>query len=164
MKSLSIAVAAIALLSLACTPPPAEKPPEKPAVDTAAETAALLAADKAFNESTADIEKRMSFFADDAIRLGPGHEALIGKAAIQARAAELQALPGFTVVSETKTAKLAASADLGYTFGAGTVSLQSEGKILTLPGHYLTLWKKQGGAWKVAADAVSVTPGAESPK
>ncbi len=168
MKALPNALAAVALLSLACAPSPAQKPaetpPEKPAVDIGAETAALAAADKAFKESTGDLEKRMSFFADDAIHLGPGQGALIGKAAIQARAAELKALPGFTVESETKATELAASGDLGYTFGAGKVSVQTGGKVLTLPGHYITIWKKQGGAWKVVADAVSVTPGAESIK
>ena len=164
MKSSPTALAAVALLSLACAPPPAEKPPEKPAVDIAAETAALLAADKAFNESAGDLEKRMSFFAADAIRLSPGQGAVIGKAAIQARAAELKALPGFTVEAENKSTVLAASGDLGYTFGAGNVSLQSEGKVLTLPGHYLTIWKKEGGAWKVVANAVSATPGAEGTK
>jgi len=165
MRSLPAALGAVALLGLAVAPTFAEKPAEKPAtVDSAAEKAALLAADKAFNESAGDLEKRMSFFADDAVRLTPGQGALVGKATIRARAAELKALPGFRMEAETKTAQLAASGDLGYTFGTGKVSLQSEGKVLTLPGHYLTVWKKQGGAWKVVADAVSVTPGAETSK
>jgi ketosteroid isomerase-like protein len=167
MKSLSTALAAVALLSLACAPPPADKPAEKalekPAVNIAAETDALLAADKAFNESTADLDKRMSFFADDAVRLGPGG-AIIGKAEIRARAEALKALPGFTVESATKTAELAACGGRGVPLGAGKVSLQAEGKVLTMPGHYLTIWKKQGGAWKVVADAVSTTPGAETHK
>jgi ketosteroid isomerase-like protein len=165
MKSLPAALAAVvALLSVACAPPPAEKPPEEPAVDIAAETVSLLAADKAFNESTADLEKRMSFFADDAVRIGAGQGAIVGKAAIRARATELRALPGFSAEFETRTAELAASGDLGYTFGAGKVSLETEGKVLTLPGHYLTIWKKQAGAWKVVAEVVAATPGAASTK
>lgn len=168
MKSIHAALSAVVLFSLACAQPPAEKPaektPEKPAVDVAAETAALRAAAKAFNESAGDLEKRMSFFADDAIRLGPGQGALMGKAAIQARAAELKALPGFTVEAETNTAEVAASGDLGYTFGAGKVSVQAGDKVLTVPGHSLTVWKKQGGTWKIVADAVSTTPGAETTK
>jgi ketosteroid isomerase-like protein len=168
MKSLPAAFAAVALLSLACAQAPAEKPaekpPEKPAVDVAAETTALRAAAKAFNESATDLEKRMSFFADDAVRLGPGQGALVGKTAIQARAAELKALPGFTVEAETTTAEVAASGDLGYTFGSGQVSIQSGDKVVTLPGHSLTVWKKQAGAWKIVADAVSATPGAETTK
>lgn len=160
MKSLATTLTAVALLTLAGAPLRAEKP----AADIAAEKAALLAADKAFNESTGDLEKRMSFFADDAIRLGPGQGALIGKAAIKARAAELKALPGFKAESATRTAELAASGDLGYTFGAGKVSVLADGKTMTLPGHYLTIWKKQGGSWKVVAEAVSTTPGAETTK
>jgi ketosteroid isomerase-like protein len=167
MKSLPAAFAAVSLFSLACAQPPAEKPvekaPEKPAVDIAAETASLLAADKAFSESN-DVEKRMSFYADDAIRLGPGQGALIGKAEIQARATELKALPGFAVEAGTRTAQIAASGDLGYTFGAGKASVETGGKVLTLNGHSLTVWKKQGGAWKIVADATSATPGAETTK
>lgn len=160
MKSLATALAAVALFCLASVPALAQKP----AVDLAAEKATLLATATAFNASTGDLEKRMSFFADDAIRLGPGQGALIGKAAIKARAAELKALPGFTVESQTKSAEVAASGDLGYTFGAGKVSVQSGGQVVTVPGHSLTIWKKQGGAWKVVAEAVSATPGAETTK
>lgn len=160
MKSLATALAAVALFCLAAVPAHAQNP----AVDLAAEKTALLAAAKAFSASTGDLDKRMSFFADDAIRLGPGQGAIIGKAAIRARAAELKALPGFAVESELKSAELAASGDLGYTFSAGKASVESGGKIVTLPGHVLTIWKKQGGAWKVVAEAISATPGAETTK
>ena len=111
MKSLATALAAVAALlpglsiasAKACSnqkgSPQSIWPRRRPT---------LLATATAFNASTADLEKRMSFFADEAIRLGPGQGALIGKAAIKARAAELKALPGFTVESETKTAEAAA--------------------------------------------------------
>jgi ketosteroid isomerase-like protein len=167
MKSMPAALAVVAVLSLACqatAQKPAEKAPEKPAVDVAAEAASLRAAAKALNESTGDLEKRLSFFSDDATLLGPGQGAIVGKAAIRTRATELKALPGFTVESETKTAEVAASGDLGYTYGSGQVSLVADGKTLTLPGHSLTVWKKQGGAWKVVAQALSTTPGAETSK
>lgn len=167
MKSTSAALAVVAVLSLACqatAQKPAEKAPEKPAVDVAAETAGLRAAAKAFSESAGDLEKRLSFFTDDATLLGPGQGALAGKAAIKARATELKALPGFAVESETKTAEVAASGDLGYTYGSGQVSLVAEGKTLSMPGHSLTVWKKQAGAWKIVAQAISTTPGAETAK
>ena len=167
MKSMPAALAAVAVLSLACqatAQKPAEKAPEKPAVDVAAEAASLRAAAKGLAESSGDLEKRLSYFSDDATLLGPGQGAILGKAAIKARATELKALPGFTVESETKAAEVAASGDLGYTFGAGQVSLVAEGKVVTMPGHSLTVWKKQAGAWKVVAQAVSITPGAETTK
>lgn len=161
MKSLAAAFAAVALLTF--TGHAAAGPADKP-VDVAAETASLLAAAKAYNESAGNVEKRMSFFADDAVRLGPGQGAIVGKAAIQARATELKALPGFSAKSEAKSAQLAASGDLGYTFGAGEVSVQAGSQVVTMPGHSLTVWKKQGGAWKIVAEAVSTTPGAETTK
>jgi len=167
MKPMPAALAVVAVLSLACqatAQKPAEKPPEKPAVDVAAETASLRAAAKALAESTGDLEKRMSFFADDATLLGPGQGAILGKAAINARATELKGLPGFAVESETKAAEVAASGDLGYTFGAGKVSVLADGKVMAMPGHSLTVWKKQAGVWKVVAQAISITPGAETTK
>ena len=154
MRSFAVPFIAAALLSMPCAP--------ASAADAAAEKASLLAAAKAFNESTGDLEKRMSFYADDVVRLSPGQGALMGKAAIKARAAELKALPGFTAAAETKSAEVAASGDLGYTFSTGKVTVLAGGKTLTVPGHSLTVWKKQGGAWKVVADALSTTPGAES--
>jgi len=57
-------------------------------------------------------------------------------------------------------ADMAASGDLGYTYGNYVFkSKNKEGKIVTSHGKYMSVWKKQkDGAWKVVVDMGNSSP------
>jgi ketosteroid isomerase-like protein len=88
--------------------------------------------------------------AEDIRVLRAGKFPAVGKAAMRSCLAE-----------EAKTyswypdkAEVAASADLGYTYGSTT--FKPQGQETTRPGHYVRIWKKQsGGGWRVAIDILN---------
>jgi ketosteroid isomerase-like protein len=57
-------------------------------------------------------------------------------------------------------AEMAASGDLGYTFGNYIYSARNkEGKLVTSYGKYTSIWKKQkDGQWKVVVDMGNSSP------
>ena len=57
-------------------------------------------------------------------------------------------------------AEMAASGDLGYTFGNYVAtSKDKDGKVVKHYGKYVTIWKKQAdGSWKVAMDTGNSSP------
>jgi ketosteroid isomerase-like protein len=97
----------------------------------------------------------MSYFADDATAFPSGKPLIHGKAALREYyAAAIFATPGLTIDWRPVKADAAASGDLGYTIGTAEFRFPGkDGKLVTRPGKYLTVWKKQpGGQWKVVAD------------
>ena len=94
----------------------------------------------------------MSYFAEDAADLPNGGPIVTGKENIR------QALgPWGPDVSLTWTpvkAEMAASGDLGYTYGPFVFKANDkDGNSVTRNGKYTTVWKKQkDGTWKVALD------------
>jgi ketosteroid isomerase-like protein len=57
---------------------------------------------------------------------------------------------------------MAASGDLGYTYGTYVLTSKDkdkDGKPIVEHGRYLTIWKKQkDGIWKVAVDMDNASP------
>ena len=96
----------------------------------------------------------MSYFADDATAFPAGKPLIHGKAALREFYSAMFSTPEFTLEWRPVKADMAASADLGYTIGTSESRYRDKnGKIVTQPGKYLTVWKKQAdGSWKVAAD------------
>lgn len=144
MKNSWLILSALVLLDLGCAP----------AVDLEAERAALLAADRAWSESGADVDRFLSFYADDASLLPPGAPIATGKEAIRAFLTEFFAQPELTVSWTTTQAEVARAGDLAYTFGTYEVTfLDAEGNRVTTTGKTQVVWKKQAdGQWKVVAD------------
>ena len=83
---------------------------------------------------------------------------IVGRAAI----AEVYAkIPGSPLTWEPTRAEIAASGDLGYTFGNYKIRTGDE---VRSHGVYVTVWKKQpDGSWKYVLDGGNGTPG-EAPK
>lgn len=78
---------------------------------------------------------------------------------IRNRYAENPDIPG-RLIRDPETADIAASGDLGYT--AGPYSLFRGGSDHADHGHYVSIWEKQAGVWKVVLDVGIRTPGPES--
>lgn len=91
-----------------------------------------------------------SYLAEDASIGNPGRPFIRGRAAIA------QTLPPGPMALTWKPihAEMAASGDLGYTFGYWEArGKDKEGKEVVRYGKYVTIWKKQAdGAWKVVYD------------
>ncbi len=63
-------------------------------------------------------------------------------------------------------ADMAASGDLGYTYGNFVLtSKNKDGKVVTSYGKYTSIWKKQpDGQWKVVVDVGNSSPGPKAGK
>jgi len=127
-----------------------------PKVDVEAERAALLQVDADWAKAAVakDLERTVSFLADDAVMLPPNAPIMTGKDAIGKLWSELFAAPGFAISWQASQAAVASAGDLGYTHGTyeGTMT-DPEGNPVTDRGKYVTVWKKQpDGTWKVVAD------------
>ncbi|MBS1822820.1 MAG: nuclear transport factor 2 family protein [Acidobacteria bacterium] len=99
-----------------------------------------------------------SWFADDALTLNNGQQAVMGRAAIAARALWDPKVYQLTWVPEG--AQMGPSNDMGFTWGhyEGR-SKDQNGNPVVISGRYITVWKKMpDGTWKVALDASANEP------
>ncbi|HTS81487.1 MAG TPA: DUF4440 domain-containing protein [Myxococcaceae bacterium] len=128
-------------------------------VDLAAERAAILATDRPWQEAIAakDVEKSLSFWAEDAVVMPPAQRAVVGKDAIRRFVTESFRIPGFGIRWETTGVAVSPHAEMAYAFGRTTTTLTGpDGKPMTLPAKSLTVWRKgPDGAWKCVVDAWS---------
>lgn len=123
-------------------------------------SAKLIQLEADFAKATAErgFDGFMSYFADDAADLPAGGPIVSGKENIR------KALgPWGPDVSLTWTpvkAEMAASGDLGYTYGTYVFKANGkDGKPVTSYGKYATIWKKQtDGSWKVIMDTGNSSP------
>jgi ketosteroid isomerase-like protein len=132
------------------------------APDLQAERAELLRLDKAWAQAAAarDLEKTVSFWADDARVVPAGQPAVVGKEAIRRYVAEGFALPGFSIEWETTDFVVSASGDMAYGVGANKVTVNGpDGTPLAQRGRAVTVWMKDaGGAWKCVVDIWNAEP------
>ncbi len=73
---------------------------------------------------------------------------------------------GTTLTWTPVKAEMAASGDLGYTYGNYVYTAKNkEGKLVTTYGKYTSIWKKQkDGQWKVVVDMGNSSPDPKSGK
>ena len=102
-----------------------------------------------------DVEKTMSYYADDALMMSPNIPALTGKQSIRTLWKSLLEAPGFA--GGWKATKVDVSGDLSYVTGTYEITeTDDSGKAMTDKGKYLKVWKKQpDGSWKCIADMFS---------
>lgn len=102
---------------------------------------------------------RENYLCESSIETGNGSMPLMGKKAIE----EFNAThPDSTFTLEWKAirAEVAASGELGYTFGGWTIKTKTKaGKDTAMYGNYITVWRKQtDGSWKYVFDGGNDTP------
>lgn len=121
-----------------------------------ADEAAIRAASQEWSNaaSSRDLEKAVSFYADDATYNPPGAPLAAGKDAIRKVWAGVVAIPGGNLSWVTSKVEVARSGDLAYDTGAYTLTKNNAGgKPVTTKGKYVVVWKKQAdGKWKVIQD------------
>lgn len=145
------AAAFAALLAVSCAQP---KPAEMP--DTrVADEATIRTADTDFAKAAAakDLDKCMSYYADDAVFLSSGSPAVLGKDNIRTVIQRMLAAP-MQLTINVASVDVARSGDLAMDRGTVEAAVtDKKGKTATQTSEYVLVWKKQAdGAWKIAAD------------
>ncbi len=102
---------------------------------------------------------RMQNVAESATESGEGSMPLEGKKAI-GDFNTTHPDTSFTLQWTPLKAEVAASGDLGYTFGGWTMKAKTKaGHDTSLYGNYITIWQKQAdGTWKYVYDGGNDTP------
>jgi uncharacterized protein (TIGR02246 family) len=122
----------------------------------AAAEAAIRAASAAWSQAATakDLDKAVSFYADDALILPEKAPVVSGTENIRKNWAPLLAQPGPGLSWQTSSLDVARSGELAYETGAyNFVTTDKKGKSTDYKGKYLVVWKKQSdGTWKVAVD------------
>ena len=100
-----------------------------------------------------DLDKTVSFYADDASVYAPGAPIVTGKDNIRQAWSHMFDSPGFHLKVAPTKVEVAKRADLAYDAGTFEENLNgSDGTPMTVRGKYVVVWKKQSGQWKAVAD------------
>jgi uncharacterized protein (TIGR02246 family) len=122
----------------------------------AADEAAIRAASIAWSQAATskDLDKSISFYADDAVELPNQAPAAKGRENIRKVWGPLLAPPGPGLSWQTSSVEVAHSGELAYETGNyNFVTIDKKGKTNDLKGKYVVVWKKQSdGSWKVVVD------------
>jgi ketosteroid isomerase-like protein len=124
--------------------------------DLEADRADLMRTSREWAQAAAsgDLERIVSYWADDAVILAPDRPAIVGKAAIRDFVRASQAIPGFSVTWEPEQASVSREADLGYLVERNRFTVpDGQGALQTQNGKAVTVWRKDvTGAWKCVLD------------
>lgn len=137
---------------------------DQTATETKADPKVLMDLDMEFSKMSAEkgIKEAFLFYAaDSAIKLRNKDFPVIGKDALKKMYDE-EVDPANTSLTWTPVkAEIAASGDLGYTWGNWKMRIDDSASTDTRSfyGNYLTVWKKQkDGVWKFVIDGGNSTP------
>jgi uncharacterized protein (TIGR02246 family) len=143
----------LALSLAACSS--SSKSPVQP--DTrAADADAIRAADAEWNNAmrAKDVEKSVSFYADDAVLLANKVPSLQGHDNIRKEFQKMLSETGVSIVFTNTGVEVSRSGDLAWDHGTYQFTeIDKKGHSMKGTGKYLTVWKKQSdGSWKAVAD------------
>jgi len=115
---------------------------------------------------SADVDRIVSYWSDDAVVTPPHERPVAGKSAIRKFVADSLKVPGFSVRWQPAEAVVSSSGDLGYTTGNDVFTFpDATGKVVTSPGRYVTVWKKdETGRWRCVIDFWNEAPAPEPKK
>jgi uncharacterized protein (TIGR02246 family) len=104
--------------------------------------------------SAGDVEKIVSYWADDAVLMSAGQPVLNGKQAIRKMVEESYKMPGFRISWQPQSVVVSESGDMAYLLENSKISYtDSTGKPVTLNNKAVSIWRKQrDGNWKNAVD------------
>jgi ketosteroid isomerase-like protein len=137
-----------------CAQEPAQPPP--PPDTRAADEAAIKAAATEWGKAAAarDVEKTLSYYADDASMFPPNMPIATGAEARRKMWTEMLAPPDLAFSITTTKVEAARSGDIAYETGSFEESFKDKkGKPMKVVGKYVVVWKKQAnGQWKAVCD------------
>lgn len=123
----------------------------------------LLETDRAWAAaaSAGDINRIISYWADDATNFFPGAPVARGKEALGELLRRNRSQPGFSLRWTPMYATVAQSGDLGYTHGSFQLSrTNAKGQSVTKSGHYVCIWEKRADSrkWKCVVESTIFGP------
>ena len=155
--TLTLALAAALLMNVMAAP----NVRSSAASDAKSDASTLLKLEAEFMKAAEErgSEGYMSFYAEDAAELPNQHDLLQGKEKIAKTMAFLDDKNNRLTWTPFH-ADVAASGDLGYTYGTYEFrSKGKDGKSTVEYGKYASIWKKQkDGSWKVVMDMGNASP------
>jgi uncharacterized protein (TIGR02246 family) len=145
----------VAISAIACSNQTAQQPAPPP--DTRkADEAAIRAASAEWSKAAQakDLDKSMSYYAEDSIYLSDRGAMVKGRNSIRMVWKEMLAEPGAGLTFTATSVEVARSGDLAYEYGTyDLVTEEKKGKPTDEKGKYLVVWKKQpDSSWKAAVD------------
>ena len=132
-------------------------------IDQQAESDNLMALSREWAQAAKDrdVDKTVSFWADDAVIMSPDEPSMKGIEAIRKMVDESMQLPGFEVFWEPTEAHVSASGDMGYVIVKNyfTLPVDTLGNTKTITNKGVEIWKKQeDGQWKNVVDIYNGDP------
>ena len=130
--------------------------------DTKAEGEKVMQLSKDWSKvaSTGDVNKTVSYWADDAILISEGMPVLKGKDAIKKMVEESFKMPGFQISWDPQDVVVSDNGDMAYIIENSQVSYSdSTGKPITHNNKAVSIWRKQvDGSWKNVVDISTPIP------
>ncbi len=126
------------------------------ATDPADGMQALKAADAALQKAVVDknLEGIVTFYTEDAVLLPTANPIVVGRPAIREEWQHILSIPNFQNKSSLTQIDVATGKDMAYSTGTYLATMLGEdGKPVTEPGKWLSVWKKQAdGSWRIVVD------------
>jgi ketosteroid isomerase-like protein len=99
-----------------------------------------------------NVDRMVSFYADDAVAYPPNEPAAVGRVAVRKVWATALNTPGYQV--SWKTTSAGVDGNTGFTAGTYQESVKgADGKTVTGKGKYLCVWRKGAdGKWRAVHD------------
>jgi ketosteroid isomerase-like protein len=114
-----------------------------------------------------DVEKMLSFWAEDAIVMSPNESAVVGIESLRGMVERSMKIPGFEINWEPQNAYVSKSGDLGYVIIKNymTMPIDTLGNTHTVFNKGVEIWRKQeDGSWKNVIDISNSDPSIKSIK
>ncbi len=162
MRSVHLFTVSAVLFCAGCGAPP-------PADTRAADVQAVKDLEAAWwkDAATKDVDKFVSYYADDASVLMPHMPALTGKAAIRADIAHMMSDPNYSLSFHADRIEAARGGDMVYTQGTyrATMTDPKTGQPVTETGKNVAIYRKQpDGSWKCVVDMGNSDPPPTAPQ
>lgn len=142
----------VVLLVVTATPMSFSRPKSNAADDETAIRKADVEWSQAANIN--QLDKFLSFYADDASVLPFNARMVSGKDQIRQFFTQLMSKPGFAVKFGPTRIEVSKSHDIAYEIGTAELKLNdAQGQPTTLPAKYVVVWRKDSNRhWKAVAD------------
>lgn len=133
--------------------------------DAKAESINLLKRDAEWADAASagkDIDRIMSFVADDIVMVPPGQPIAEGKEAFRAFVTASLAMPGFRIHWVSSDVRFSPDGRLAYLRGTNETTVPgANGNAVTIPGRGITIWRRDAdGQWQCVLDIWNDPPAA----
>jgi ketosteroid isomerase-like protein len=136
-------------------------------VDQQAEAEKLMDLSREWAQSVKDkdVEKMLSYWAEDARLMSPNEASVVGVEALRGMVERSMKIPGFEIFWEPQEAYVSKSGDLGYVIIKNymTMPIDTLGNTRTVFNKGVEIWKKNSaGEWKNVVDISNSDPTIDS--